>query len=72
MRRTGDWKRLVSQMRSLLRRMPLEKLQRVGREDIRFLYERPGRGARCITLLPGVACHLRERAPLIRRLAETE
>jgi 5-methylcytosine-specific restriction endonuclease McrA len=25
-----------------------------------------------ITLLPGVACHLRERAPLIRRLAETE
>lgn len=25
-----------------------------------------------ITLLPGVACHLRERAPLIRRLAQTE
>ena len=36
------------------------------------MYEQPGRGTRCITLLPGVACHLRERAPLIRRLAETE
>ena len=32
----------------------------------------PGPGADCITLLPGVACHLRERAPLIRRLAQTE
>ena len=51
--------------------MPLWRLQRVGHEDIRFLYE-PGPGADCITLLPGVACHLRERAPLIRRLAQTE
>ena len=71
-RRAADWKRLVGQMRSLLGRMPLGKLQRVGHEDIRFLYEQPSRGARCITLLPGVACHLRERAPLIRRLAQTE
>jgi hypothetical protein len=51
--------------------MPLWRLQRVGHEDIRFLYE-PGPGANHITLLPGVACHLRERAPLIRRLAQTE
>ena len=56
---------------SLLKSMPLWRLQRVGHEDIRFLYE-PGPGKRHITLLPGVACHLRERAPLIRRLAETE
>jgi hypothetical protein len=35
------------------------------------MYE-PGPGKGSITLLPGVACHLRERAPLIRRLAETE
>ena len=70
-RRTADWAQLVVQMRSLLKTMPLWRLQRVGHEDIRFLYE-PGPGADCITLLPGVACHLRERAPLIRRLAQTE
>jgi hypothetical protein len=70
-RRTADWKRLVSQMQALLKTMPLWRLQRVGHEDIRFLYE-PGPGADHITLLPGVACHLRERAPLIRRLAQTE
>ena len=32
----------------------------------------PAPALSCITLLPGVACHLRERAPLIRRLAQTE
>jgi hypothetical protein len=70
-RRTADWKRLVGQMQTLVKNMPLWRLQRVGHEDIRFLYE-PGPGANSITLLPGVACHLRERAPLIRRLAQTE
>ena len=70
-RRTPLWQSLVGQMQTLLKNMPLWRLQRVGREDIRFLYE-PGPGPDHITLLPGVACHLRERAPLIRRLAQTE
>jgi len=70
-RRTREWQRLVAKVRSLLKSMPLWRLQRVGREDIRFLYD-AGPGTANITLLPGVACHLRERAPLIRRLAETE
>lgn len=70
-RRTPEWRSLVRQMLSLLKTMPLWRLQRVGREDIRFLYE-PGPGPDHITLLPGVGCHLRERAPLIRRLAQTE
>ena len=70
-RRTRDWKQLVNRMQSLLKAMPLWRLQRVGHEDVRFLYD-AGPGKVCITLLPGVACHLRERAPLIRRLAETE
>jgi len=70
-RRTADWKRLVGQMQALLKAMPLWRLQRIGHEDIQFLYE-PGPGTSHITLLPGVACHLRERAPLIRRLAQTE
>jgi hypothetical protein len=52
--------------------MPLGKLQRVGHEDICFLYENPGPRDNHITLLPGVACHLRERAPLIRRLTQAE
>ena len=70
-RRTRDWTRLVTKMRALLENMPLWRLQRVGHEEIQFLYQ-PGPGKKHITLLPGVACHLRERAPLIRRLAETE
>ena len=70
-RRSRKWTSLVRQMHSLLETMPLWRLQRVGREDIRFLYE-AGPGPDHITLLPGVACHLRERAPLIRRLAQTE
>ena len=71
-RRTTDWMRLVGKMRSLIKTMPLGKLQRVGHEDICFLYEKPDRKAGSITLLPGVACHLRERAPLIRQLAQAE
>jgi hypothetical protein len=71
-RRTADWKRLVGQMRSLIKTMPLGKLRRVGHKDICLLYAKPDRKANSITLLPGVACHLRERAPLIRRLAQTE
>jgi hypothetical protein len=70
-RRTAEWTQLVRQMRSLVEKMPLWKLQRVGHEDIRFVYE-PGPDPGWVTLLPGVACHLRERAPLIRRLAQTE
>ncbi len=70
-RRTVKWNRLVGQMQSLLKTMPLWRLQRVGHEDIPFLYQ-PGPTPNQITLLPGVACHLRERAPLIRRLAQTE
>lgn len=70
-RRTTDWARLVRQMRRLLKEMPLWRLQLVGKERICFLYKED-RSADHITLLPGVACHLRERAPLIRRLAQTE
>jgi 5-methylcytosine-specific restriction endonuclease McrA len=70
-RRTPEWRKLVTRMRALLKSMPLWRLQRIGHEDIRFLYD-AGPGAANITLLPGVACHLRERASLIRRLAETE
>ncbi len=70
-RRSADWARLVRQMHRLLKDMPLWRLQLVGKERICFLYKED-RSADHITLLPGVACHLRERAPLIRMLAQTE
>jgi hypothetical protein len=70
-RRTAEWGKLVTRIKPMLKGMPLKRLQRVGHEEVRFLYEL-GPGPESITLLPGVACHLRERAPLIRRLAETE
>lgn len=70
-RRSTRWRSLVSQMRSLLREMPLGRLQKLAHEEVVFLYEwQPKRD--WITLLPGVAFHLRERATLIRRLAQTE
>lgn len=70
-RNSREWARLVKRMQTLLKTMPLWRLQRIGREEVRFLYE-PGPGPDHITLLSGVACHLRERAPLIRQLAQTE
>ncbi len=70
-RRTREWARLVARMRALVKEMPLKRLQLVGREYVPFLYE-VASDETSITLLPGVACHLRERAPLIRRLCEAE
>lgn len=70
-RRTAEWEQLVGGMQTLLKAMPLWRLQQAGHETIPFLYERRPRNNH-IKLLPGVACHLRERAPLIRRLAQTE
>ena len=70
-RRSPYWRPLVAEMRTLLRTMPLWRLQKVAHDELIFLYE-PGPGRGWITLLPGVACHLRERALLIRRLAQTE
>jgi len=70
-RRSKPWKRLVKPMSRLVREQPLKRLQLVGREYIPFLYT-VSNDEQSITLLQGVACHLRERAPLIRRLAEAE
>jgi hypothetical protein len=70
-RRSRHWATLVRRFARLLGAMPLWKLQRIGHEYVEFLYRR-GPQPDEITLLPGVASHLRQRAPLIRRLAQTE
>ncbi len=70
-RRSPHWRPLVAAMRTLLRTMPLWRLQKVAHDELVFLYE-PGPARGWITLLPGVAGQLRERATLIRRLAQTE
>ncbi len=61
-RQSAHWRPLVTEMRTLVQTMPLWKLQRVGHEYVEFLYRkgpRPG----WVTLVPGAACHLRQRAP---------
>jgi hypothetical protein len=70
-RRSKQWASLVRRIALLLDDMPLWKLQRIGHEYVEFLYRR-GPQPDEITLLPGVASHLRQRAPLIRRLAQSE
>jgi hypothetical protein len=70
-RRSKQWTTLVRRVALLLDDMPLWKLQRIGHEYVEFLY-RAGPRPDQITLLPGVASHLRQRAPLIRRLAQSE
>ncbi len=70
-RRCKQWATLVRRIGQLLDAMPLWKLQRIGHEYVEFLYLR-GPQANEITLLPGVTSHLRQRAPLIRRLAQSE
>jgi HNH endonuclease len=70
-KRSKQWIPLVAEMRALVSTMPLWKLQTVHRTSTEFLYTK-GTKPGWITLLPGVASHLRERAPLIRRLAQTE
>lgn len=59
-----DWKRLVGQMQTLLKNMPLRRLQRIGHEDVRFLYE-PGPDINHITLLPGGEVYLERWAEYV-------
>ncbi len=49
-----EWSRLVSKVSGVVRKMPLWKLQTVGKERLDFLYENLDCGT-TITLKPGVA-----------------
>ncbi len=66
-RKSSEWKRLVTSIASVVRTMPLWKLQIVGRSAFDFLYENRGAGNN-ITLRPGVVFCLRQFHELITEL----
>jgi 5-methylcytosine-specific restriction endonuclease McrA len=67
MKQTVTWKRLRRDVSSIVRKMPLWKLQTVGRERLDFLYENTGTGE-TIELRSGVAYCFRKFHPLISDL----
>jgi hypothetical protein len=50
----AGWRRLVRKVARVVREMPLWRLQRIGAEQLNFLYENHGDGG-VIQLLPGIA-----------------
>jgi hypothetical protein len=63
------WDQLVREVAGVIAVMPLWKLQRVGDDEVDFLYPNVGRG-RTIALRPGVAYCLRTFYGLLRNLVE--
>jgi 5-methylcytosine-specific restriction endonuclease McrA len=63
----ASWQRLVNETDSVVRNMPLWKLQTIGNENVEFLYENVGEGNE-IELLPGVAYNFRKFHSLIQDL----
>ena len=69
-RRHARWKRLIRDVGRLLVKMPLWKLQRVGRDRLDFLYEeRLVEGG--IVLRPGIAAYFRAQFNIVRALVQT-
>jgi 5-methylcytosine-specific restriction endonuclease McrA len=64
-----QWHDLVAEVDTVVRTMPLWKLQTVGNEPLEFLYDNVGKGTK-ITLKPGVSYCLRAFYELIRDLIE--
>jgi 5-methylcytosine-specific restriction endonuclease McrA len=64
-----EWDPLVRDVDSVVRKMPLWRLQTCGTEQVEFLYENVGRGTR-ITLKPGVAYCFRAFYSLILDMVE--
>jgi hypothetical protein len=67
MRDMAGWARLVRKVARVVREMPLWRLQRIGREEVDFLYQNQGAG-RTIVLRPGVAFCFRKFHALISDL----
>src|SRR5439155_644219 len=66
-RDTKTWMQLVGKVDAVVRKMPLWKLQTVGRTQLDFLYDNRGRGSE-IELKPGVAFCLRQFYGLVNDL----
>ncbi|MGD9685486.1 MAG: HNH endonuclease [Desulfobacter sp.] len=69
---TGDWQRLKREAANTIARMPLWKLQVVGRTPVILLYHQDGQGYQGdrITLMPGVLSCLRLHHELVRSLVQ--
>jgi len=63
------WRRLVRKVARVVREMPLWRLQRIGAEQLNFLYENQGDGG-VIELLPGIAYCFRKFHALISDLVQ--
>lgn len=63
------WRKTITAVSSVIEKMPLWKLQRVGPTELRFLYDR-GTGPHEIRLLPGVVFCFRRFQPLIQDLVQ--
>lgn len=71
LQQTGQWSQLVNQAAALVKRMPLFRLQRVGRSVNEFLYKNEEVDGN-IVLLPGVAFCLARFHRLVTGLARSE
>jgi 5-methylcytosine-specific restriction endonuclease McrA len=69
MRDLAGWRRLVRKVERILREMPLWRLQRIGAEQLNFLYENRGDGG-VVHLLPGIAYCFRRFHALISDLVQ--
>jgi len=69
MRDLAGWRRLVRKVARIVREMPLWRLQRIGAEQMNFLYENRGDGG-VIQLLPGIAYCFRKFHALISDLVQ--
>ena len=67
-----EWRALKAKVADVIARMPLWKLQVIGRQPICFLYHQIGQGyqGRTIRLLPGVLSNFRCHYDLIRNLVQ--
>lgn len=63
------WRRLVRKVGRVIREMPLWRLQRIGAEQLNFLYENQGDGV-VVRLLPGIAYCFRKFHALISDLVQ--
>jgi 5-methylcytosine-specific restriction endonuclease McrA len=67
---TQSYGRIKKQVRDTIEEMPLSRLQRVGSEELQFLYRCPEGGEHEITLLPGVSYCFRQFHELIIDLVQ--
>ena len=72
--RRADWRQLVRRVATVIKGMPLKRLQLVGKERLTFLYgEEPTKdetGRYVIALRPGVAKSFRDQFPVVQALVQ--